>query len=203
MALIFQAMSDTIARSESSVSTAERMNKRTSLARWVGRVLWIVLFAWVGHRLAPQVAAWVGLGGPLGPAPVFVVETRDDGRIGEPEVLGRVVVINFWATWCLPCRVEMPSLQKLHDRYADRGLLVLGLATDGDYDSAVGRYLEDMEITFPIARASPELRAAYGGIDLLPTTILIDRRGQIRHRVEGLMAPPALQAAVRRLLDER
>jgi thiol-disulfide isomerase/thioredoxin len=185
------------------MSTSGKRKYGKSLARWAERALWIVLFAWVGHRLTPQVAAWVGFGEPLGPAPALVVETRDDGPIGNAEVNDRVVVVNFWATWCLPCRVEMPSLQKLHERYADRGLLVLGLATDGENDSAMETYLEDMEITFPIGTASPELRAAYGGIDRLPTTILIDRRGRVRHRVEGLMAPPALRAAVLRLLDER
>ncbi len=185
------------------MSTSKKKSRGRSLARWTERILWIALFAWVGHRLAPQVAAWIGFGDPLGPAPALVVETRDGRSIGDSEVEGRVVIISFWATWCLPCRVEMPTLEKLHGEYADRGLLVLGLATDGDQEAAMEAFLEDMEITFPIATASSGVRAAYGGVDLLPTTILIDRRGQVRHRIEGLMAPPALRAAVRRLLDER
>lgn len=172
------------------------------LGKWGERFLWVALLVWLGHGFAPQLVAWVGIGKPIGPAPAFEVETHDGGVIGGSEVDGQVLVLSFWATWCLPCRIEMPVLQKLHDKHADRGLLVLGLATDGDRELAVESFLEELEITFPIATASTAIRAAFGGVDRLPTTILIDRRGQIRHRVEGLMAPPALQAAVRRLLDE-
>ena len=166
-------------------------------------MLQVALLAWIGWRLAPQVGVWVGLGGPHGPAPALAIETRDRGWIADSELDDRVVLVIFWATWCLPCRVEMPVFQDLHERYADEGLLVLGLAADGDRESEVEVFLDEMEITFPIGTASGEVRAAFGGVDVLPTTILIDRQGQIRHRVKGLMAPPAIRAAVRRLLERR
>lgn len=173
------------------------------MARWVTNLVWLALLIWAGYRLAPQVGAWVGLGGPRGPAPSLAVDTRAGTRIDDADLEDRVVVVNFWATWCLPCRVEMPALQRLHEDYADRGLVVLGLATDGSQEAAVAAFLEEVAVTFPIGTASHGLRAAFGGIDRLPTTILIDRDGQVRHRVEGLMAPPALRSAVRRLLEGR
>ena len=178
------------------------MNTRRTLLRWGERLAWVALLIWVGTRLAPQVSAWTGIGESQGPAPAIAVETWDGSSIGDRDVRGRVVVMNFWATWCLPCRVEMPTLQKLHERYADEGLLVLGLVTDGHDEEAVSRFLKEVGVTFPIAEASYGLRTRLGGIDRLPTTILVDRGGMIRHKVVGLFAPPALGAAVRRLLEE-
>ncbi len=122
--------------------------------------------------------------------------------LGDVELQGRVVVLSFWATWCLPCRVEMPALQNLHERYADDGLVVLGLATDAHDRPAVDAFLEERGITFPIAAATAQVRTDFGGVDRLPTTVVIDRSGQIRHEVVGLFAPPALGATVRRLLRE-
>jgi thiol-disulfide isomerase/thioredoxin len=179
---------------------SETVTARRTFLRWGERAAWIALLIWIGIRLAPQVSAWTGIGGSLEPAPAIAVETWEGWSVGGEEVRGRVVVVSFWATWCLPCRVEMPALQTLHERHADEGLLVLGLVTDGHDEAAVNTFLEEHGITFPIAEAPSRLRAALGGIDRLPTTILIDRRGMVRHKVVGLFAPPALGAAVRRLL---
>jgi thiol-disulfide isomerase/thioredoxin len=176
-------------------------NTRRALLRWGQRIVWLALLIWIGLWLAPQVSAWTGIGGSAEPAPPIAVSTWSGSSVGEEEMRGRVVLLSFWATWCLPCRVEMPALQKLHERHAEDGLLVLGMVTDGHDADAVNRFLEEHDITFPIARAPADLRTALGGIDRLPTTILIDRRGMIRHRVVGLFAPPAIGAAVRRFLN--
>lgn len=172
------------------------------LVRSGERLVWTAFLIWIGVGVAPQVAAWAGVGGPLGPAPVIRVQTLEGSSIGEPELRERVVVLSFWASWCLPCRVEMPALESLYRRHAEEGLVVLGLVTDGDDEDGVRAFLAEKGITFPIAEPPPGLRPALGGVDRLPTTIIIDRRGVIRHRVEGVFAPPALRAAVRRLLVE-
>ena len=169
---------------------------------WTERAFWLAVTIWIGVRLAPQVSAWLGIAADDQPAPPISVQTLDGESIDDGDLRGRVVVLSFWATWCLPCRVEMPALQKLHERHAEDGLVVLGLATDWNDREAVDAFLGEREVTFPIAPASAETRAAFGGIDRLPTTILIDRGGVIRHEVVGLFAPPALGAAVRRLLRE-
>lgn len=174
-----------------------------ALPRWGARAAWVGLLVWLAFRLAPQVSAWTGFGDRREPAPSIAVDTWDGSSIGERDTRGRVVVASFWATWCLPCRVEMPALQRLHEEHSADGLLVLGLVTDGSNAQAVNEFLDEHGIEFPIAQATSRLRAEFGGIPYLPTTILIDRRGMIRHRVEGLFAPPALAAAVGRLLGER
>jgi peroxiredoxin len=170
--------------------------------RWIERLFWTAVIVWVAVRIAPQASAWTGLGANDLAAPTITVTTIDGTTIDETDLDGQVVVLSFWATWCLPCRVEMPALQKLHERYADDGLVVLGLGTDTHDRAAVETFMAEREITFPVAPASPEIRAAFGGIDRLPTTIIVDRQGMIRHQVVGLFAPPALGAAVRRLLRD-
>lgn len=180
----------------------ESVGVQRALFRWSERIVWAAFLIWIGVGIAPQVAAWAGVGGPLGPAPVIRVQTLDGSSIGEPELRGRVVVLSFWASWCLPCRVEMPALESLHRRHAEHGLVVLGLVTDGHDEDGVRGFLAEEGITFPIAEPPPGLRPALGGVDRLPTTVIIDRRGVIRHRVEGLFAPPALDGAIRRLLAE-
>jgi cytochrome c biogenesis protein CcmG, thiol:disulfide interchange protein DsbE len=159
-----------------------------------------VLLAFVAVRLGPQVGAWTGIapGGEL--APVLDLATLDGARITAEELRGSVVVVNFWATWCRPCRIEMPWLQTLHDRYADEGLVVLGLSTDAGGRGPVERLLAERGITYPVAMADRRTIQDFGGIRGIPTTFIIDRDGVIRHRVVGLFALPAMESAVRRLL---
>lgn len=170
--------------------------------RWVERIFWTALLVWLAVRLAPQASALTGIGARGEPAAALALQTLDGARIAPADLEGRVVVLNFWATWCLPCRVEMPALQRLHERYAGDGLVIVGLATDGHDRDAVMAFLRERGITFPVGAATLAQRADFGGIERLPTTILIDRGGRIRHEVEGLFAPAALRTAVRRLLRE-
>lgn len=173
---------------------------RTAL-RWGERILWtgVAIFALV--RLGPQIGALTGIGPALGSAPEFSVQTLD-GAVVSPETLrDRVVVVNFWATWCPPCRLEIPALQKLHEELADEGLVVLGLSTDAGGTAVVQDFLEERDVSYPVAMATPAIRRAFGGVSALPTTFILDRDGVIRHRVLGFFAPPALKVAVNRLLE--
>ena len=153
-------------------------------------------------RLGPQVGALLGVGPALGSTPAFAVETLDGTTLDASDLRGRVAVVNFWATWCLPCRVEVPALQALHEDLAGEGLVVLGLSTDAGGRGAVDAFLEERGVTYPVAMADGAVRRAFGGVTALPTTFIVDRDGVIRHRVFGFFAPPAMRAAVRRLLDE-
>jgi len=178
----------------------ERARWRAAL-RWGERLLIVAVAGFVAWRLAPQVSAWTGVGSADRPAPELSARTLDGRRIDAADMAGRVVVVNFWATWCPPCRLELPALRDLHREHAGEGLLVLGLSID-DGKAAVERFLERRELDLPVAMADAGHRRAFGGVEAVPTTILIGRDGRVRHRVEGLFAPPALKAAVRRLLAE-
>jgi thiol-disulfide isomerase/thioredoxin len=170
--------------------------------RWAERAVWVAVAVFVLHRLGPQLSALTGIGPTLGSAPTFAATTLDDRTFTTDDLKGRVVVVNFWATWCYPCRIEMPAFQALTERYGEDELVVLAIATDRGGRAAVEPYLRQAGYTFPVALATPALRRAFGGIDALPTTFVIDREGIVRNRVLGLFAPPAMNAAVERLLDE-
>jgi peroxiredoxin len=170
--------------------------------RYVEYAVWIGLLAFVAVRLWPQVAAAVGAGRPGDPAPDLVVESLEGEPISLSELRGQVVLVNFWATWCPPCRVEMPGFQSVYEDYREEGFIILGLSTDAGSGRAVREFLDEREIDYPVAQVGEAEKRAFGGVPLLPTSILVDRDGLIRYRVEGFFAPPALRAAVRRLVRE-
>jgi peroxiredoxin len=169
---------------------------------WVERLVTVALLAFVVVRLGPQLGALTGIGPEVGRAPEYAFRALDGTEVRSADLRGRVVVLNFWATWCGPCRLEMPSLQALHEDAAAEGVAVLGLSTDVGSVSAVEAFLSERGITYPVGSATAEHRRAFGGIPGIPTTFVIDRSGTVRHKVVGYFAPPAMRAAVRRLLDE-
>lgn len=173
-----------------------------SVLVWLERAAWVAVGVFLLVRLGPQLGALTGVGPTLGRAPQLTVATLAGDTLTSGELRGRVVVLNFWATWCLPCRLEMPALQGLHEDYAGSDVAVVGLATDVGGVAPVRAFLEERTIEYPVGRATPAHRSAFGGIRGIPTTFVIDRQGVVRHRVVGYFAPPAMRAAVNRLLEE-
>jgi copper(I)-binding protein len=165
-------------------------------------LVWIGLLAFVVHRFWPQLAAVVGAGQPGEVAPDIRFTTLDGESRQLSDYRGQVVLVNFWATWCPPCRVEMPGFQKAHEELGPEGFTLLGLSVDVGGHDGVRQFLAERGITYPVAVVGEAQKQAFGGTPLLPTSILIDREGRIRHRVEGFFAPPALRVAVRRLLAD-
>jgi thiol-disulfide isomerase/thioredoxin len=168
---------------------------------WLERLVLLGLFAFAAYRFGPQLGALTGIGPSLGSSPDLSFVSLDGDTIRSLDLRGDVVVLNFWATWCIPCRLEMPSLQNLHEDRVTDGVRVLGLATDVGSEKPIRDFLVERGISYPVGRASSAQRRAFGGIPGIPTTFIIDRDGVIQHRVVGYFAPPALRAAVDRLLD--
>jgi cytochrome c biogenesis protein CcmG, thiol:disulfide interchange protein DsbE len=168
---------------------------------WVERLVLVGLIAFAAHRFAPQLGALTGVGPTLGRSPDFSFVSLGGDTVNSADLRGEVVVLNFWATWCLPCRLEMPSLQRLHEDRGSDGVRVVGLATDVGPEHPVRDFLAERGISYPVGRASSAQRRAFGGVPGIPTTFIIDRDGVIRHRVVGYFAPPALRTAVSRLLE--
>ena len=94
--------------------------------------------------------------------------TLDGDTLRSTDLAGKVVVVNFWATWCVPCRLEVPSLQKLHERHLGEDLVVLGLSVDVGGEAAIREYLRERGVTYPVARATDAQRRAFGAEERVP-----------------------------------
>ncbi len=133
-------------------------------------------------------------------APPFTVRTLDGKTQRLSDLRGRPVLLDFWATWCAPCRASLPNLDAMQRRYGARGLVVLGLSVDDDGPVAVRRFADRLGVRFPIAMAEEKVLADYGPIRTIPTTILINRRGQVVRRVVGYLDEETLDGYVREIL---
>lgn len=120
-------------------------------------------------------------------APSWQLVTLDGKAIGTEQLKGKVVVVDFWATWCGPCIHEIPGYIELQKKYASRGLVIVGLSVDQQGAEVVGKFISSRSMNYPVALATQEVIDAFGGIEAIPTTLLIDRDGKIRHRKVGAM----------------
>ena len=133
-------------------------------------------------------------------APQFRLSTLDGHELSLSEFRGRIVVVNFWATWCAPCRVEMPWLSELGIRYRAKGLTILGVSVDDEDRDRVGRFVRDRKVTYPILLKDGDVEARYGGVQFLPQTFFIDRRGRVTERIYGMRTQAQWEADIRHAL---
>jgi thiol-disulfide isomerase/thioredoxin len=149
------------------------------------RVLGSVIVALVLSAVVSGLAFAVVLA-PGDPAPQIIA--RDLGGEYRKTVWGdhELTLVNFWATWCEPCRVEMPALQKTLDRLGDRGLHVVGvLALDAADNFTAQRFLESMGVSYPTVRADRKFLGQWGGVGSLPTSYLVNKNGRVARRYVG------------------
>jgi thiol-disulfide isomerase/thioredoxin len=139
-----------------------------------------------------------------GIAPNFFVEAVDGGRYYQlKDFAGGVLLLNFWATWCAPCRIEMPWLAGTYTRHHSQGLTILGVNMDDGDMPAVERFAREMGVTYPIARNNDAIVSAYGGVRFLPQSYLIGHNGEILQRIFGLPSTSDLEAAIVGALPRR
>jgi len=133
------------------------------------------------------------------PAPDFSLTSLDGKPVTLAGSKGKVILLNFWATWCGPCRAEIPDLVELQNKYKDR-LQILGLVVDDDDQDAIKDFAEKFGINYPVALATNEIRMQYGGIPALPTSFVLDSEGRIVQKHEGLRDPVLYETEIRALL---
>jgi peroxiredoxin len=121
---------------------------------------------------------------PNAPAPDFTLRQIDGPNLRLGEQRGRVVMVNFWATWCGPCRVELPHLDKLHAKYRNSGFMLLGVNIDDDPNTAKALAAK-MGLKFPVLFDSEKKVVAAYDLNAMPATVLIDRDGKVRHLHRG------------------
>jgi peroxiredoxin len=117
----------------------------------------------------------------------FTLPTSDGGTVHLAELRGQVVMINFWASWCGPCRQEMPLLQQLYGKYEPLGFTLLGVNVEPDSTQAQD-WLKKVPVTFPILFDRDNKVSAQFGVEAMPSTVLIDREGNVRHIHRGYKA---------------
>jgi cytochrome c biogenesis protein CcmG, thiol:disulfide interchange protein DsbE len=133
------------------------------------------------------------------PAPDFKLDDLDGKPLSLAGSHGKVILLNFWATWCGPCRAEIPDLIELQTKYKDR-LQIIGISVDDDDAAEVKKVVGETGINYPVALASPDVRTAYGGIVALPTSFVLDSEGRVVQKHEGLRDPLLYEIEVRALL---
>jgi|SRR5437016_344313 len=133
--------------------------------------------------------------------PEFSVKDLQGREISSADLHGKVVLVDFWATWCQPCKKEMPGYQKLLNLYGSRGFTVIGFKFDMMMDTEDPlQFAKRLGVRYRLAVASDDLRQKFGGIDGLPTTMLYDRQGILRKKVVGFEYTNVMESAAKPLL---
>jgi thiol-disulfide isomerase/thioredoxin len=133
------------------------------------------------------------------PAPEFKLTGLDGKPVTLADSKGKIILLNFWATWCGPCRAEIPDLVELQNKYKDR-LQILGLVVDDDDQDAIKEFVEKFGINYPVAITPDSVRIQYGGIAALPTSFVLNSEGRIVQKHEGLRDPILYETEIRSLL---
>jgi peroxiredoxin len=181
-------------------------DNRSSLVRSLGRLLrrygvWGALliggvFLWQDMR--PDVA--LPKSGPR--APDFTLTRLNGESFHLSEHRGEVVVLNVWATWCAPCRDEIPGFVQLQREFRDRGVQFVGLSVDESGMTAVRRFAQEQPLNYPQVASQRVAARKYGQTTAIPRTFVIDRRGRIRYTHSGLLLPGRLQPMLETLVAE-
>ena len=133
-------------------------------------------------------------------APDWVLKDVDGREVKAADFKGNVVVVDFWATWCPPCRKEIPEYIAMQEKYRERGLVILGFSMDDLPPAEVKAFGEMMKTNYPLIMANETVAEAFGGYEGLPTAFVIDREGNIRHVKLGLKDPAAYEKLIASLL---
>lgn len=148
----------------------------------------------------PVEAASIKPAGERRPAPDFALKDENGATVRLSDYRGKVVLLNFWATWCGPCKVEIPWFVQFESEYKDKGFAVIGISMDeGGWDD-VKPYLRRLKVNYRVLMGNDEVAVRYGGVEALPTSFLIDRDGRIASTHVGLVSKRDYQADIDALL---
>jgi peroxiredoxin len=154
------------------------MNTRSTASAL--RAVACVAFAVVAGTASSAIA-------PATPAPDFTLNAMSGANMRLKEQRGRVVMVNFWATWCAPCRQEMPQLNRLYEKYRSSGFMLLGVNVDDD-PSKAAEVASKLGVTFPVLLDSSKSVSKLYDLSTMPSTVLIDREGTVRYVHRGYLA---------------
>ena len=133
-------------------------------------------------------------------APDFALTSLDGKTVKLSDFRGKAVLLNFWATWCEPCKIEMPWFVELQNKYGPQGLQVLGVAMDDSGTKEIGDFAKTMKVNYPIVIGKESVGDQYGGIPYLPSTFYIDRDGKVIDRIFGLVSRSEIESDIQKAL---
>ena len=135
------------------------------------------------------------------PAPDFTLESLDGKSVRLSDLRGKAVLLNFWATWCGPCKIEMPWFIELQNHYGSQGLQIVGVAMDDSSKEDIAKFAKDMGVNYPVLIGKEAVGDAYGGVPALPETFFIGRDGKIVDKIIGLRGKGEIEDSIKKALD--
>jgi cytochrome c biogenesis protein CcmG/thiol:disulfide interchange protein DsbE len=136
------------------------------------------------------------------PAPAFTLQDLNGNSVSLADFRGKVVILDFWATWCPPCIKEIPDFIELYKKYEDKGFAMVGISLDQAGISVVKSFAQKFQINYPILMADGKVDKAYGGITSIPTTFVIDSAGNIRQKYIGYRDKDVFENDIKALLPD-
>jgi len=137
------------------------------------------------------------------PAAEFALQSLEGRQVRLADFRGKAVLLNFWATWCQPCKIEMPWFEELQKQYGPQGLQVVGIAMDDVGKDEIAKFAKEMGVNYPILLGTESVGDAYGGVQFLPSTFFIDRDGKIVDHIFGLKSRSEIEDDIKLSLGGR
>ena len=134
-------------------------------------------------------------------APDFSLESLEGKTMRLSDFRGKAVLLNFWATWCGPCKIEMPWFVELQQKYGSQGLQVVGVAMDDASKEDIAKFAKDMGVNYPVLIGKEAVGDSYGGIPALPETFFIGRDGKVVDKILGLRGKAEIEDAIKKALN--
>ena len=134
------------------------------------------------------------------PAPEFSLPDLEGNKVELSTMKGKVLILDFWATWCPPCKEEIPHLVALQSKYRDQGLQIVGLSLDKGGAGDVKPFADEHDVNYTMLIADDVTAKSYGGVSMIPTTFVVDRNGVVVKRFLGYTTPEAFEEAILPLL---
>jgi len=133
-------------------------------------------------------------------SPEFALKDLNGRTVRLRAYRGKVVLVNFWATWCPPCRAEMPELIRMQREYASHGLQIIGITYPPETKTRVQRFARSLKVNYPIILGTRQIRARFSSEEVLPLTVVIDRNGKVNDIISGILLPEEFDDKIKPLL---
>ena len=157
----------------------------------------------IGMNLARKPIPPPGPEGRGETAPDFALQSLEGKTVHLSDYRGKAVLLNFWATWCAPCKIEMPWFVELQNKYGPQGLQIVGVAMDDASFGNISDFARDMGVNYPVLVGKESVGDAYGGVQFLPENFYIDRNGRVVNRAFGLKGKDEVEDEIKKILASR